>query len=73
MKNNEESVWKSYGWYHWFAALLCFQSVAPFFLPPNSLKNLNSPTSPIFFVPKLLAVPTVATGKYRLCDRSGMQ
>ena len=50
LKNTEESVWKRFRWWLQFPAFVCFQSVAPVSAQLNSLKNLNSPTNPIFFV-----------------------
>ena len=45
-------------------AFHCFHGDLPVSAYPNSLKNLNSPTSPIFFVSKLPSVPTVGAFKY---------
>jgi len=65
-KNTEQSVWKSFRWWFRFPTFVCFQSVAPVSQLLISLKNLNSPTSPIFFVPKLPSVPTVVSGEFQL-------
>lgn len=48
LKNTEQSVWKSFRWWLRFPTFVCFQSVAPVSQLLISLKNLNSPTSPIF-------------------------
>ena len=51
MNNIEQSVWKSFCRWLRFPTFVCFQSFAPVSSHQNSLKNLNSPTSPSFLSP----------------------
>ena len=55
-------------------AFHCFHGDLPVSAYPNSLKNLNSPTSPVihkYFVPRMPSVPSVVTESF-WCDDSGL-